>query len=703
MLKINSLTVKNFMSVGNATQAVNFDRSDLTLVLGENLDLGGDDTGARNGTGKTTIINALSYGLYGQALTNIKKDNLINKTNGKNMVVTVDFEVSGRQYRIERGRRPNITKLYIDGTEQSGYQDDSQGDSRETQNDIDRLLGMSVDMFKHVVALNTYTEPFLSMRANDQRQVIEQLLGITILSEKADSLKNQIKNTKDLIQEEKIRIKAVQDANVRIMEQIDSLKKRQKLWLAKHEEDVSKIEKNLISLADIDIDAEINNHRLRERFLANKKLEDQLKSITVRQSLWEQKQLDDCDAIKLNIANLSSIDIDGEIAIHRDIADYDAKVKRRDEAKRWIASIDTANAKEEKTQSKLKKEIEDLKNHKCYACGSELHDDNQADILAAKEAALRESALQFIASEGQRMDHYDTLKEIGDLTPPPKPYYKTLEEALNHRNTLENMNKSLESRMLESSPFSEQITELATELSDREWIDESQIGAFHYDTIEDALNHRNVLEQLANSLIQKQEEPDPYGDQIVEMERNAIQEVTWDAINKFTQAQEHQEFLLKMLTNKDSFVRKKIIDQNLAYLNSRLGSYLAAIGLPHQVQFQNDLSVEITELGRDLDFDNLSRGERNRLILSLSWAFRDVWESLYQHINLLFIDELIDSGMDASGVENSLAILKRMGRERNKSIFLVSHRDELSGRVNNILTVTKENGFTSYSSDVETV
>ena len=69
------------MSVGNATQAVNFDRKDLTLVLGENLDLGGDDSGARNGTGKTTIINALSYGFYGEALTKIKKDNLINKIN----------------------------------------------------------------------------------------------------------------------------------------------------------------------------------------------------------------------------------------------------------------------------------------------------------------------------------------------------------------------------------------------------------------------------------------------------------------------------------------------------------------------------------------------------------------------------------------------------------------------------------------------
>ena len=85
MINIKNLTVKNFMSVGNATQAINFDRRDLTLVLGENLDLGGD--GSRNGTGKTTIINALSYALYGVALSNIKRDNLVNKTNGKNMIV----------------------------------------------------------------------------------------------------------------------------------------------------------------------------------------------------------------------------------------------------------------------------------------------------------------------------------------------------------------------------------------------------------------------------------------------------------------------------------------------------------------------------------------------------------------------------------------------------------------------------------------
>jgi DNA repair exonuclease SbcCD ATPase subunit len=590
MFKIKSLTVKNFMSVGNATQAVNFDRRELTLVLGENLDLGGDDTGARNGTGKTTIINALSYALYGQALTNIKKDNLINKTNGRNMLVTVDFEIAGVNYRIERGRRPNVTKLYIDGNEQTEYTDSSQGDSRETQNDIDRLLGMSVDMFRHVVALNTYTEPFLSMRANDQRQIIEQLLGITILSEKADALKDQIKISKDMISEEKIRIKAVQDANERIAQQIDNLRKRQRLWIAKREEDCAKLERNLKDLADVDIDTEIANQRI--------------------------------------------------------LADYHNRKKRKADAEKWIKSIQQDQAKEERNKTKLEKEIQDLQNHTCYACGNPFHDEKHEEVLAGKLRQRQECALQLLALNSQELEHADVIREVGELGDMP---------------------------------------------------------VVIYDTLEQALNHRNSLEQLMDQLVKKQDEQDPYAEQITDMETAALEEVSWDNINSLTQVQEHQEFLLKMLTNKDSFVRKRIIDQNLAYLNSRLASYLSNIGLPHDVKFQNDLTVEITELGRDLDFDNLSRGERNRLILSLSWAFRDVWESLYKTINLLFIDEMIDSGMDTSGVENSLRILKRMARDRNKSIFLVSHKDELTGRVNNVLTVTKENGFTTYGSDVEIV
>jgi DNA repair exonuclease SbcCD ATPase subunit len=221
--------------------------------------------------------------------------------------------------------------------------------------------------------------------------------------------------------------------------------------------------------------------------------------------------------------------------------------------------------------------------------------------------------------------------------------------------------------------------------------------------LQDAHNHRTSLDALKKELEQRENQEDPYDEQIQEMSDTGVEVVSWDTINDLTSMQDHQEFLLKLLTNKDSFIRKRIIDQNLAFLNTRLTYYLNKMGLPHSVKFMNDLTVEIQELGRDLDFDNLSRGERNRLILSLSWAFRDVWESLYHPINLLFIDEVVDSGMDASGVESALAVLKKMARDRNKSVWLVSHKDELAGRVNNLMKVIKENGFTSYDTDVEMV
>jgi DNA repair exonuclease SbcCD ATPase subunit len=134
-----------------------------------------------------------------------------------------------------------------------------------------------------------------------------------------------------------------------------------------------------------------------------------------------------------------------------------------------------------------------------------------------------------------------------------------------------------------------------------------------------------------------------------------------------------------------------------------LAYYLDQIGLPHRVIFQNDLTVEITQLGQELDSGNLSRGETTRLILSLSFAFRDVWESLYQNINTIFLDELIDNGLDSSGAENCIAVLKKMSRERQKSIFLISHKDELINRVNTVLKVIKENGFTTFNNDVEII
>ena len=268
MIRLKELTVKNFMSVGNQTQAVDFGREQLTLVLGENLDQGGDDSGSRNGTGKTTIVNALSYALYGQALTSIKKDNLINKINNKNMLVTLTFEQGGNKYRVERGRKPTVMRFFVNDTEKSIEEtDDAQGDMRETQKDIDELLGMSHTMFQHVVALNTYTQPFLSLRANEQREIIEQLLGITILSEKADSLKEQIRITKDQIQQETANIEAIKRSNERIQQSISGLETKQSAWRRQQTTDLEKIAASILELKNVDIENELVQHSKLESYV----------------------------------------------------------------------------------------------------------------------------------------------------------------------------------------------------------------------------------------------------------------------------------------------------------------------------------------------------------------------------------------------------------------------------------------------------
>ena len=581
MIKFKSLTVKNFMSVGNVTQALDFEGHDLTLVLGQNIDLGGDDAGSRNGTGKTTILNALSFALFGDALTNIKRDNLVNKTNGKNMLVSCEFDINGKGYKIERGRKPALIKFYVNGVEE--INDEAQGDSRETQKDITKILCMSHIMFQNIVALHTYSPPFFGLKAAEQKDIIEQLLGITVLSEKAEVLKEELKETKEVIKEEEIRLDQLERNNEKIQSSIDTLNTRSSAWIATQKADIDKLALSLEELMKVDIQDEIDRHKRLETYRENYN----------KKRTWERE----------------------------------------------LSTVQTAIKQSTKSLTDILANIDKTANNSCPTCGATMEDEKHQALVGKYQDDQKqfETYVEELVAQETRLD--EKINSIGDLDQ-PDTYYETAQEAYKHESTVEYLGQQLENKSKETDPYAEQIEELKT---------------------------------------------------------SAVQQVSYDKMNNLRKLQDHQEFMYKLLTSKDSFIRKKVIDQNLTYLNSRLAFYLEKTGLPHEVVFQSDLSVEITEMGRDLDFDNLSRGERNRLILSLCWAFRDVWEMLYHSINVLFIDELVDSGMDTAGVENALGILKQISRERHKNIYLISHRDELQGRVNSVLKVTKEGGFTSYA------
>jgi len=417
------------------------------------------------------------------------------------------------------------------------------------------------------------------------------LLGITELSQKAEVLKERQKYTRDSIKEEEIRINAVEESNKRIEKNIQEIESRSRAWEKNKENKLIELGEKIIRMERIDIDTELENHKLLTSY------KDQRSSLQTLQA----------------------------------------------EEKRTATSITRSSKKLEE----LANNLESAKAGVCPTCEQgTAHLDTHEKYTADLEEEIDKEKEYYKDIEKIMTQTTEAIKQFSNIPADPEVYYTTLEEALEHKHNVETMQSNLESMAIDENPYIEQIEGLRT---------------------------------------------------------TGIQEISFEIMNELTHLQEHQDFLYKLLTSKDSFIRRRIIDQNIAYLNHRLAYYLDKLGLPHDVKFASDLGVEITEYGRDLDFDNLSRGERNRLILGLSWSFRDIYESLNRPMNLMCIDELIDSGMDSTGVENALGILKKMHREQNKNIMLISHKEELVGRVNNVLTVVKEGGFTAYNTDTEYV
>jgi len=588
LIKLKNVTIKNFMSVGAVSQAVNLASNGLTLVLGENLDLGGN--GNRNGVGKSTLVSAICYALYGQALTNIKKNNLINSINKKNMAVSIEFEANGNNYRIERGRSPNFFKYLIndESVSENGSADEAQGENKDTQKEIDRVLGISHTMFKHIVALNTYTEPFLSMSGGKQRELIEELLGITLLSQKAENLKKLIQTTKASIEQAEFKIATIKSSNARIQRAIEDLH--------------------------------------------------------LKISRWDQTQNTKIAELQTAISEMRQLDIESEISAHKNNAAFK---ELQTSLKNLRAQLHSKNSHNQGLQTQLTSlltQYSQVQEHKCAMCGHQLHDSKQTALLTELEEKITRLDR---SSQTQAQEINELESEISELL--------TLGAGLEAQPTF-------------------------------------------YKSIDEAYAHRGSVELLEAELSRLSASENPYRDQVGNLE-TTLQEVSFDELNSLSTLRDHQEFLLKLLTSKDSFIRKKIIDQNLNYLNHRLNDYLTNLNLPHQVKFSNDLGVEIMHMGVDFDFDSLSRGERTRVCLALSWAFRDIFENMNTSINFMAVDEILDVGLDTTGLEKSLEILKSMSRNRNKNILLISHREELISRCDQILYVIKENNFTTFSDD----
>jgi DNA repair exonuclease SbcCD ATPase subunit len=358
----------------------------------------------------------------------------------------------------------------------------------------------------------------------------------------------------------------------------------------------------------------------------------QLKDAEVRVQRWEDNRLEQLVTFNDQLDLIEAVDMASEKELHALTSDLEKQLSELVHRQSNLSKDKVTLAGDVK---KLSSELSHLTEDKCPYCLQQY--EGAADKLVEKSEKLESKEVK--------------LQEISKLLADVNGEIRTLSEQINEAKSV-----------MKFSTLAAAVKAESAALAAQDKIDS---------LVESKNPHIEALDSLKNQAIK------------------VVSHAEVDAIRKEI---EHQQFLLKLLTDKNSFIRRKIINRTVPFLNNRLIHYTKELGLPHIVKFDDDMSCTVSEYGRELDFGNLSSGEKKRVNLSLSLAFRDVLHHLHARVNCLFIDE-IDASLCTSGVENVFKLLKTKTRDEGLSLWIISHRPEAINRFDRTLTIRKEGGF----------
>jgi DNA repair exonuclease SbcCD ATPase subunit len=468
------------------------------------------------------------------------------------------------------GAPGNYTTVYENG------KDITLDSANNTNAMIEKIIGVPYELFVRIVAFSASQTPFLNLPvrspyAANQTDIIEELFELKTLSEKAESLKLEIKDTEASLKTQVERIDYVKAEHERHAKQLESAKRRVIEWEKAHETQIIDFQDRLTKLQQIDF-------------------EEQNRIRTVAEG-FEQTSVE-----------------------HQEKYNSFLPLQKK--------SIEAHN------------HLRHLKKGECPYCEQQ-YINNQQKIQQC-EADIK--AFEDIREEFSR---------VGEL-------YE------------ENKNRAYELKKKLKYPNEKDQTRIQAQ--------------------EDILKQR--LTDLHSAT-------NPHIETLQELEAIELETIDMSKINELKSLLDHQTFLLKLLTKKDSFVRKALLNKNIPFLNQRLQKYLADLDLPHQVEFTHEMTASISRFGHPMDFGNLSNGQRARVNLALSFAFRDVLQSMHEFVNICMLDEVLDVGLDAVGVQAAARMLKRKARDEKLALYIISHRDEIDSAFDRKMIVQMSGGFSS--------
>lgn len=281
MIKFKSVRYKNFLSTGNKVSEININDTRTTLMIGT------------NGAGKSTFLDAISFGLFGKPFRKVKLGQLVNSINQKNCMVELEFDVGGKEYLIKRGLKPAKFEIYVNGT-----MNDQMASARDSQDFLERyVLRMNERSFRQIVVLGSGSFiPFMRLGAGDRRSIIEELLDIQIFSVMNDLVKNRIGDNKDNLTNCEHQIELLEQA-IRIQEEhLKSIQDNNEDAIREKKEELDQCEKQIT-----DLNEEISGFR--EKIQDYNSKQTKYRKLTDFKSKITSKKAHICGQIKLVTEN----------------------------------------------------------------------------------------------------------------------------------------------------------------------------------------------------------------------------------------------------------------------------------------------------------------------------------------------------------------------------------------------------------------